>query len=114
MDWCVQPYDQANHPPRVNPAHEAELKVGKGRSVRLSAEGTSDPDGDKLSYRWWHYEEAGTYEGKVNIQDADKQQASFTAPGDGRKGQTIHIICEVTDNGAPPLTRYRRVIVEFE
>ena len=25
----------------------------------------------------------------------------------------IHIICEVTDDGSPELTRYQRVIVEF-
>jgi hypothetical protein len=26
-------------------------------------------------------------------------------------GRTIHVVLEVTDGGAPPLTRYRRVVV---
>ena len=114
MDWCVKPYNQANHPPQVNLGHESKLKVGKGQKIRLSAEGTSDPDGDKIIYKWRHYEEAGTYKGKVNVRNANKRQAFFAVPSDGKKGQTIHIICEVTDNGIPSLTRYRRVIVEIE
>ena len=32
-------------------------------------------------------------------------------PNDIKKGQTIHIILEVTHNTALPLTRYQRVIV---
>ncbi|MHC4581925.1 MAG: hypothetical protein ACYS14_10745 [Planctomycetota bacterium] len=35
-------------------------------------------------------------------------------PGNGGKGKTIHVVCEVTDNGTPRLTRYQRVIVEIE
>jgi hypothetical protein len=29
-------------------------------------------------------------------------------------GETIHIICEVTDQGTPELTRYQRVIITIE
>lgn len=113
MDWCVKPYGEANHPPQVILAHEAKFKAKKGQTVRLSAKGTKDPDGDKLIYKWWQYREPGTYKGKVNLQNANTQQASFSVPGDAKKGQTIHIICEVVDNGTPPLTRYCRVIVEL-
>jgi hypothetical protein len=49
----------------------------------------------------------------VKIAGADLPKASFTVPDDTAKGQTVHIICEVTEIGTPPLTRYRRVIVEF-
>ena len=31
-----------------------------GGRVDLSAEGSSDPDGDALSYEWFYYNEAGT------------------------------------------------------
>jgi hypothetical protein len=82
--------------------------------VSLSAEGSTDPDGDALTCGWWQYQEADTYEGAIDIADAGKQDASFTVPGDGGKGRTIHVICEVTDNGTPPLTRYRRVVVKIE
>jgi Cellulose-binding protein Sde0182, C-terminal domain len=94
--------------------HPADLKVRPGATVPLSARGTSDPDGDKLEYRWWQYREPGTYDGTIEIQDAGKQDASFTVPGDAGEGKTIHVICEVTDAGTPRLARYQRVIVEVK
>ena len=112
-DWCVKSYKKANHPPEVKLSSKLDLKAKSGRTVQLNAKGTKDPDDDKLTYKWWQYKEPGTYKGTVNIKNANKQQASFVVPGNAKKGQTIHIICEVTDNGNPPLTRYRRVIVEF-
>ena len=112
-DWCVKSYKQANHPPIVKLAHAEDFKATIGDRVTLSAKGSKDPDGDKLSFKWWQYREPGSYRGKVNIHNADQQQAHFDVPGDVKNGQTIHIICEVTDDGSPRLTRYGRVIVEF-
>ena len=57
-DWCVKPYAEANHPPVVKLAHARDLSVRPGEQISLSAEGTTDPDGDTLSYRWWQYHEA--------------------------------------------------------
>jgi hypothetical protein len=94
-------------------AHPADLAAQPGATVKLSARGTSDPDGDELKYRWWQYREAGSYKGNIEIQSADKQDASFTMPADFCKGETIHLICEVTDSGTPPLTRYQRVVVQY-
>jgi hypothetical protein len=37
--------------------------------------------------------------------------ASVIVPPDAVKGQTIHLILEVSDDGTPELTRYRRVII---
>ncbi|HUU17192.1 MAG TPA: nucleoside hydrolase-like domain-containing protein [Sedimentisphaerales bacterium] len=110
-DWCVKPYDQANHPPVVKLTHALDLKVRPGDRVSLSAKGTTDPDGDKLAFLWWQYKEADTYDGAIQIKDAGKQDASFKVPGNAGEGETIHVICEVTDAGTPPLTRYQRVIV---
>ena len=110
-DWCVKHYDQANHPPVVVLDQALDMKVKPGDTVSLSARGTTDPDGDELTYRWWQYEEADTYDGTVEIRDSGKQDVSFTLPGNVGEGKTIHIICEVTDDGKPPLTRYQRVIV---
>jgi len=113
-DWCVKSYKEANHPPVVILGHAANLKLKPGATVKLSAQGTSDPDGDKLSFHWWQYKEAGTYNGSVDIGNAGKQDATLTIPGDVGKGETIHIICEATDDGIPPLKRYQRVIVEIQ
>ena len=106
-------WQDANHPPAAALDHDADLNATPGATVKLSAKGSKDPDGDKLSYKWWQYREPGSYPGVVEIRNADRQQASFKVPDDARKGHTVHIICDVTDNGDPPLTRYRRVIVTF-
>jgi hypothetical protein len=113
-DWCVKSFEEANHPPVVVLGHAADLEVQPGVTVQLSARRTSDPDGDALAYRWWHYREAGSYDGIIEIQDAGKHEASFTVPGDAGKGETIHLVCEVTDTGTPQLSRYQRVVVEIE
>jgi hypothetical protein len=110
-DWCTKSFEEANHQPIVKLAHSLDLKEKPGTTVNLSAKGTSDPDGDQLSYRWWQYKEADTYSGTIEIQNSEKREASFMVPSGAGKGETIHIICEVTDNGSPKLTRYQRVVV---
>jgi hypothetical protein len=122
MDWTIKSYNEANHPPVLSLGHPAQLIVKPGDRVNLSAEGSYDPDGDKLSYHWFYYSEAGTYLTAqaytgypVVIQDADKPQAWFTVPTERVFCTgTMHIILAVTDNGSPPLTRYKRVIVNVE
>jgi hypothetical protein len=113
-DWCVKSYEQANHPPVVKLAHAWDMKVRPGNRVSLSAKGTSDPDGDELTYQWWQYYEVDTYDGTIEIRDAGKQDASFTVPDDAGIGKTIHIICEVKDTGRPQSIRYQRVVVDVK
>ena len=113
-DWCVKSYDEANHPPVVTLGHAADLDARPGAKVELSARGATDPDEDDLKYVWWQYREAGSYDGAIEIWDAEKQDASFTVPSDAGQGKTVHVICEVSDTGSPPLTRYQRVVVEIE
>ncbi len=115
MDWCVRPYDEANHNPVVVVEGHAgtgvlEATAAAGDALVLSAAGTSDPDGDALAYRWWVYPEAGTYTGEVPVEGADTPTVRLQLPAD-MAGQTIHLILEVTDDGTPVLRRYRRVIV---
>lgn len=109
-DWCVKSYADANHPPVVTLISPAHIKSLPGKKVRLRVNAT-DPDGDKLSYRWWHYPEAGSFEGSVSIERGDQKKASLIIPGNAEPGHTIHLICEVKDDGTPSLIRYRRVIV---
>jgi hypothetical protein len=124
MDWTIKEYEEANHPPIPVIAHATHLVAKKGDRVELSAKGSTDPDGDTLSYEWFYYKEAGTFpvssahSGQpVEIQNFDQPEAWFTvpvkrvaAPGTG----TMHIILAVTDHGSPRLTRYQRVIVTIE
>lgn len=121
MDWSTKAYKEANHPPIVRLGHPTFRKAKHGEVVQLSARGSTDPDGDALSYEWFYYGEAGTFtvssarSGQpLEIRNFDQPMASFTvptervmAPGSG----TMHIILAVTDHGSPRLTRYQRTIV---
>ena len=113
-DWCVKPYEEANHPPVVRLGHDVDLTAKPGETVRLSAEGTIDPDGDELSYKWWRYGEASTYQGRTGIENTTHRDATLSFSNETGEGGTIHVICEVTDAGSPPLTRYQRVVVTVE
>lgn len=110
-DWSVKPYREANHPPVVNLAVPKDIDAAPGSTVRLSVAGTTDPDGDRLSFNWWQYRGPGTYNGDVTLRDADRAISYLQVPTDARTGDTIHLIAEVTDSGKPPLVRYARVIV---
>lgn len=67
-----------------------------------------EPDGDRLTYEWMSYPEAGSYRGPLEIKDSTKPAASLTAP-EVEGPQEAHVILKVRDAGSPPLTRYRRV-----
>lgn len=113
LDWGVtSTFGGANHHPVAELAHPDDIRVRPGDDVHLSAAGSSDPDGDELSYTWWQYKEAGSYSGSVDIVGATSQDASFVAPD--VNGEDVHIVLEVQDNGTPPLKRYRRVIVTID
>ena len=49
--------------------------------------------------------------GKSPLENESRRKASVTVPEEIQPGQTIHIICEVKDDGAPSLTRYQRVLI---
>ena len=115
MDWCVKGVREANHPPvavlNKDLSQDAlQVAAKPGETVTLSASGSSDPDNNALSYRWFVYREPGTYEGEVKIENADKIEAKISLPADAKE-KSIHVILEVSDDGSPKLTRYRRAIL---
>ncbi|RIV86891.1 DUF1593 domain-containing protein [Aurantiacibacter zhengii] len=111
MDWTVEAPQDANHPPIVRLAHPDRITVHSGDVVALDARGTTDPDGDSLSYHWFQYPEAGTYPEAVEMWGAENLYArGFSAPVVDERSE-VHFILKVTDKGSPPLTRYRRVVV---
>ena len=77
----------------------------------MSAEKSSAPDNDKLSYHWWIYPEAGSYKGTVAIESDRELNAAIVIPDDAA-GKQIHLILEVKDNSeVASLFDYRRVVV---
>lgn len=87
-----------------------EVAAPAGKPYRLSAAGSTDPDRDRLRYRWYVYPEAGSYQGTATIHNATAAEAVLDVPANAA-GKSLHVILEVTDSGESPLTRYRRVIV---
>ena len=111
MDRCVLPPGQVNRAPEavVNGQGGTDflfLKANPGESIRLDAAASRDPDGDALQFEWWLYPEIS--EGPA--WQAEGPQATLTMPA-LKKGQEVHLILHVTDDGTPALTAYRRVIL---
>ncbi|MCW6530476.1 DUF1593 domain-containing protein [Sphingomonas sp. MMSM20] len=128
--WTLSPeVKRANHNPEVVLNGERGLapvmiSVKSGATVRLSAAGTRDRDGDRLTYRWWQYAEPSGAPGiptpKLVIAGADTPEAQFSVPAFKIAAANVpvpstplayHVILEVTDSGEPALTSYRRAII---
>jgi hypothetical protein len=130
MDWTIADYKHANHNPIIEINRHAGsapilLEAEVGKPIVLDASKSSDPDGQRLRYEWFHYAEAGgtgTNLAAVTISGSDTAkavavptaacranwiEASPKCPGSG----TAHIILAVTDDGSPQLTSYRRIIL---
>ena len=115
MDWCVQSYAQANHPPKVlfnsdTTSSVVHLEASPGDKLPLSAVGSIDPDQDDLTYQWTVYPEAGTYTGRLSIENDTFPNAYFIVP-EADESATIHVVLTATDEGSPKLSRYRRIVV---
>ena len=89
------------------------LTVAPGTTVKLTAAGSRDPDGDGLRYTRWQYGEADSFEGSLRIRNRKSQDANFVAPRVNSE-KTIHVVLEVSDNGRPSLTSYRRMVVTVQ
>lgn len=110
-DWCVKPFEEANHPPDVNLSHGLDVSGKPGATVTLDAKASTDPDGDTLHYQWWIFEEAGTATTGATLDNADQPTSTFHIPEGAKAGETYHVVCTVRDTGTPTLSRYARVIV---
>lgn len=133
MDWTIQPYAKANHAPEpkvngIGGLAPITFRARVGETLMLDAGGSRDPDGNRLSYRWFAYDEAG-FDGAapnpaLEIKDARSARTSVKITARCAKSwldlpqltcpprRTAHLILAVTDNGTPALTRYRRVLIE--
>jgi hypothetical protein len=119
MDWSItEKYSDANHHPIAvlngdTSRQVLGLEASPGSSIEISAVGSSDPDGDDLTYSWSFYDEPSSYDGLLNIQNNSSTSAIIEIPEDAANN-TIHIILEINDDGEPNLYAYRRVIIKVK
>ena len=104
MQWAAEGKGNLN-PYIVIPNDTINITI----SLSLDASKSFDPDGDNLQFSWWQQPEIGKT--KVKIEQADQPIATLRIPADA-KGDTIHIICEVHDDGPYHLPAYRRIIIK--
>ena len=114
MQWADE--GRGNHNPQViinrqKGLQPVRLKAKAGKTIRLDASKSKDPDGDTLSFRWWQQPEIGTF--KAIITQTDQPKTNIQIPADADKGE-LHLICEVHDDGPFRLPAYRRIIISIE
>jgi len=109
-DWCVNDYQSANHRPQVSIKGNLDIEASPGDEVKLESKAT-DPDGDGITYSWWQYKEADSYPGTLDFSGVDSKKTIVSIPEDAKKGETIHLILEVKDDGTPSLSTFSRVII---
>ncbi|MGB8704914.1 MAG: nucleoside hydrolase-like domain-containing protein, partial [Gillisia sp.] len=119
MQWTItDDYSAVNHHPVAivngdNSLNYIKIKAKPGDSLKFDASKSKDPDGDKLNYNWFIYQEPGTYNGTVTIEDNSTSGCKIIVPSDA-PGKTIHLILEIADNGNPSLTAYRRIVISVD
>ncbi|TWT35254.1 hypothetical protein KOR34_01420 [Posidoniimonas corsicana] len=114
MDWAKDGKGNRNPDLVLNGdggIHVLTRSVTPGESLTLDASGTTDPDGDQLTFKWFVQGDAGSYQGKVAIAGSESSKATVSVPSDAA-GKSLHLICQVTDDGAHNLSSYRRIVLE--
>jgi hypothetical protein len=113
MDWCLWGLKDVNHPPNVELEMATTAAPKPGDRIDLSASRSNDPNRNALKFRWFVYPEAGTYTGDVRLKGASTSNVSVFVPDDAKE-KSIHVVLELTDDGKPPLTRYRRIVLDVK
>lgn len=144
VEWTLTPNtDEVNHAPVVSVKEGVDINAIAGQEIVLTAE-ANDQDGDDLTYKWWRYFEADTYQDSkstkedveddslglllnitreldenevvdsIEIFNGESEKMSFVVPEDAESGDTIHMIVEVQDSGKYQLKQYQRIIITVE
>lgn len=131
MDWTIKSFEEANHRPTVvlngkGGSAPIVLETTVGDTVRLDAALSKDPDGDALTFHWFHYREAGYVPSRgmadIEVLNPTSETTNLRVRNSCRskwlegfvpceRVGTAHIILVVKDDGAPSLTSYRRLII---
>lgn len=113
MQWADE--GQGNHNPVViingsKSRQPVNIQAKSGEKILIDASKSSDADGDNLKFRWWQQPEIGKT--KVNITQSEQSVTTIEIPKEVNS-DTVHIVCEVHDDGPFHLVSYRRIIVQI-
>jgi len=116
MQWAETGKGNRNPVVRINGKHSVKplvINAKAGKTLKLDASKSYDPDGDELAFKWWQQPIINGYTKALVFDNNTSGKQCINIPIDA-KGQTIHIICEVHDKGPFTLPAYMRVIVKVE
>nr|MBX2876201.1 DUF1593 domain-containing protein [Saprospiraceae bacterium] len=90
------------------------LSAKPGEKLIVDGRRSTDPDGDRLSFEWMVYQEAGSFPDpeRIMLSGEKSAQVSLVLPSVG--SGMIHLILKVRDHATYPLTSYKRVIIEVD
>lgn len=138
------PGSNTSHPPIIaldgSCSHDPlDIKVKANSTLTLDATGTFDQDTgrvDTLNVTWFQYTDATTYLLRLGIpmlefnarpgthnlvvdipipsQTSSCKQVSQTRTKNETLCEVWHVVLQVTGSGSPPMTRYRRAVVQIK
>jgi hypothetical protein len=110
LDWCVKPFEAANHPPVVQIKGQPSRQIQPCETISQDASATTDPDGNGLVFRWSIYPPEPEIEKFVKILGGDTATPRIEI-GAIPFGKTIPMLLTVKDDGSPKLSHYARVLI---
>jgi Protein of unknown function (DUF1593) len=143
MQWTLnKDITTANHAPvavvnESTPGPEPLMFEAEANTeITLDGSGSYDPDGNKLEFSWFQYKEVTATQWSVNMEVASVEFEDLDASKPGRrvkvrlpppekccvdmftgqakeKGHIFHLVLQVTNNGSPSMTTYKRVVVQI-
>lgn len=140
MQWTLSAeLSKANHHPVIiingsKGLEPLKFELEAGSTVQLDASATYDPDpNDNVTFKWYQYRDPSATQWSVHHEVGELEIQVLNLAGSivevklpppekccvelisrkaMPKGQVLHLILEVKDNGSPSLISYRRVIIQ--
>lgn len=119
VQWGLDLPATINHYPAIQVNQSSgkaplQIHARPGEELILNASLSSDPDGDRLSFEWMLYPEAGSFQDLENVKVSKLNEAQLTLNIPNQETGEIHLILRVKDDAQYPLVSYKRVIITVE